>query len=160
MSAWDSFFMAEVGASAALAGLLFVGISINNAKILRTSALPDLALRGLALLFAILLVSSVLLLPGIGTPTLGVVLIVVGGGLSAVIDAIGIRGFRHLEAQYRPGQVFWVGLSGLATGLYPIAGALALLGVSGENYLLAAGFLTSFSIAITDSWVLLIEINR
>jgi hypothetical protein len=160
VSAWDGFFTAEVGASAALAGLLFVGISINNAKILRIAALTDLALRALVLLFAILLVSSVLLLPGVGTTALGALLILLGAGLAVSIDLIGVRGYRRLERQYRAGQVFWVGLAAVATGLYPIAGVLTWLGQTDGNYLVAAGFLTSFTIAITDSWVLLIEINR
>ena len=33
MSAWESFFVAEVGASAVLVGLVFVGLSINLDKI-------------------------------------------------------------------------------------------------------------------------------
>jgi modulator of FtsH protease len=32
MSGWDNFFLAEAGASAALTGLIFVGVSINLTK--------------------------------------------------------------------------------------------------------------------------------
>jgi hypothetical protein len=45
MSAWESFFVAEVGASAVLAGLVFVGLSINLDKIIAGSGLPGRAWR-------------------------------------------------------------------------------------------------------------------
>ena len=34
MASWENFFIAEVGASAAPAGLIFVGVSINLKRIL------------------------------------------------------------------------------------------------------------------------------
>lgn len=34
MPSWDQFYAAQVGASVALTGLLFVGISLNMSKIL------------------------------------------------------------------------------------------------------------------------------
>lgn len=37
MPGWENFFVAQVGASAALAGLVFVGISINLTKIVATA---------------------------------------------------------------------------------------------------------------------------
>ncbi len=45
MTGWENFFVAEVGASAALAGLIFVGVSINLNRILSLPRLPDRALR-------------------------------------------------------------------------------------------------------------------
>lgn len=60
----DDFFMAQVVASAALAGLLFVGLSINMAKIIANPALPSRALQALTLLFSILIVVSIQLVPG------------------------------------------------------------------------------------------------
>ena len=40
MSGWEGFFAAQVGASAALAGLIFVGVSLNLAKVLDSPHLP------------------------------------------------------------------------------------------------------------------------
>ena len=37
---WANFFFAEVGASAALVGLLFVAVSINLKRILEVPGLP------------------------------------------------------------------------------------------------------------------------
>ena len=40
---WESLFVAEAGASAALAGLLVVALSINLERILKGSGLPGRA---------------------------------------------------------------------------------------------------------------------
>ncbi|HTP91465.1 MAG TPA: hypothetical protein VMJ52_07010 [Xanthobacteraceae bacterium] len=50
MSGWETFFAAQMAASATLAGLLFVGGSFNLTKILSSPALPDRALAGFYLL--------------------------------------------------------------------------------------------------------------
>src|SRR5438128_7015144 len=63
MSGWENFLVAQVGASAALAGLVFVGVSINLARILSISGLPESALEALVLLLAVLVLSSLLLMP-------------------------------------------------------------------------------------------------
>jgi hypothetical protein len=49
---WANFFVAEVGASAALTGLLVVAISINLARILSFAQLPERAAEGLITLVA------------------------------------------------------------------------------------------------------------
>jgi hypothetical protein len=47
---WSAFFSAEVAASAALAGLLFVSISINLAQILANPNLPPRAAKAVTTL--------------------------------------------------------------------------------------------------------------
>lgn len=54
MTGWENFFIAEVGASAALAGLIFVGVSINLNRILSLPRLPDRALEAVSLLLTVL----------------------------------------------------------------------------------------------------------
>jgi modulator of FtsH protease len=53
-----------LGASAALLGLLFVGVSINLTKILGSRDPADRSLLTMILLLIILIVSSLLLVPG------------------------------------------------------------------------------------------------
>jgi hypothetical protein len=60
---WHDFFVAQVGASAALAGLLFVAISINIKSILEMPWLPARAGLTILLLLGALLEASFALWP-------------------------------------------------------------------------------------------------
>lgn len=93
MSIWDDFFVAETGASAARAGLLFAGISINMSKILAAPSLPNRALQALALLVSILLVASVARVPDQSTLAVGVELMPVGVAVvgTTFTPAFGVR---------------------------------------------------------------------
>lgn len=61
--AWANFLVAQVGASAALLGLLFVGVSLNLSKILSMPPLPNRALLAMMLLLGVLIASMLLLIP-------------------------------------------------------------------------------------------------
>ena len=47
MDAWSNFFVGELGAAAAFAGLLFVSVSVNLEKILQLGRLADRGLEAL-----------------------------------------------------------------------------------------------------------------
>ena len=78
MSGWENFFIAEVGASAALVGLVFVGISINLTRIMAITGLPERALEALIVLATVLIMSSLLLVPGQPPVLTGVEVLVFG----------------------------------------------------------------------------------
>jgi modulator of FtsH protease len=61
---WTDFLVAEVGASAALAGLLFVAISINLEKILEYKGTVTRASEALLLLLSVLFAGTFALTPG------------------------------------------------------------------------------------------------
>jgi hypothetical protein len=77
VSEWSNLFVATAGASAALAGLVFVAVSINIERILKFAGLPERGLETVLLLLGVLVVSVVGLIPGQGRPPLGVELLVV-----------------------------------------------------------------------------------
>ena len=60
---WGELFLAA-GASAALAGLLFVAVSINLDRIIALRSPPGAALGSIVLLVAVLMVSTFALVPG------------------------------------------------------------------------------------------------
>lgn len=64
LAGWTDFFVADAGASAALAGLLFVAVSINLGRILEFSHLPLRAGEALVALLSVLFVATVGLVPG------------------------------------------------------------------------------------------------
>ena len=77
---WQSLFVAEVGASAALTGLLFVAISLNLARILQGAGLSGRAGEAMVLLLAVLVVSTLALVPGQSSTARGAERLVAGRG--------------------------------------------------------------------------------
>ena len=63
IEAWADFCVAQIGASAALAGLVFVGASINLAKIIEYPRLVGLVLEAILMLSIVLGEASILLAP-------------------------------------------------------------------------------------------------
>jgi len=99
---WTSFFSAEVGASAALTGLLFVAVSINLSKIVALPHLTPRAAKALATLVGILFAASFGLAPGQPREQLGWEL--VGTGMLAWA-AITFAQYRHSRGNPYVGKV-------------------------------------------------------
>ena len=158
--AWANFFAAEVGAAAALSGLIIVAISINLRRILSFPQLPGRAAEMLILLVGALLASSFTLIPGqpvrvLGTEILGTGLLMTGAPL--VIQA------RQLRVTKTQPLTWWLWrhLLGLCAGVPVLIGGCFLLsGLSGGLYWLAAGILVTFAATVWNAWVLLVEILR
>jgi hypothetical protein len=162
MNDWQNFFVAEVGASAALLGLLFVSISINLTKILSFRSLPNRAFGALLALLAVLVVSSILLTPGQPMPFAGAEVFVIGLGVWAAITFFDVHLWRSTakDAEHRPRLKVLSVVDQVTTLLYVVAGVVIFkYGVVGVYWLVPA-FLFSFAKATMDAWVLLVEINR
>jgi hypothetical protein len=164
IAGWDDFFMAQVGASAALAGLLFVGVSINMPKILSSPILPRRALQALVILLAILVVSSMLLVPSQSVALVGLEVLVTGAATWVIVSVLDVRTLRSpvlVGTPYRRAYQTTVLLSQAAILPY-LAGGVVML-ATGESwglYLVVFAVILSFLKAISDAWVLLVEINR
>ncbi|HXW67107.1 MAG TPA: hypothetical protein VEL82_04430 [Thermoplasmata archaeon] len=160
LAAWENFFVAQVGASAALAGLLFVGISINMTRILQFPVLVLRAMQALILLVTILILGSLTLVPVATSTSLGIEVVGVGAIAFAALALLVRRVLQRTERQYRRGRLVDVAMCLGASSLYVAGGAtLALVGLAGL-YLVVPGILLSYTEAILSSWVLLVEVNR
>ena len=157
---WESFFVAQVGASAALTGLIFVGVSINLTKIIASPGLPGRAFEALLVLLAVLVTSSLLLAPGQSSKLVGIEVLGIGALVWGTNTKLQVDIWRQMEAQYHRRFIQQVVLNQVATLLLVVSGVLVLtLGESGL-YWLVPGFICCILAAFLDAWVLLIEINR
>jgi hypothetical protein len=75
---WSTFFSAEVGASSALTGLMFVAVSINHSRIVAYLQLTPRVAKALVTLVGILFAASLCLVPGQSKKLLGSELVFLG----------------------------------------------------------------------------------
>jgi hypothetical protein len=158
---WADFFAAQVGSSAALAGLIFVGVSLNLGKILSAPFLPRRAFLALALLIGIVVVASLMMIPGQTRVVVAVEVFAVGMLAWVGGSFVEIRGWRHAaDGGSRTTYVANALLLQFATVPYLVAAVLVFAGDDTGLYWLAAAVILSTIKAVADAWVLLVEINR
>jgi len=160
MSGWENFFVGELGASAALTGLVFVGVSINLTKIMASSYLPNRALEALVALVVVLFISSLLLIPGQAFLAIGIEVLLIGLLDWLTMGLLQLTTLRKMQAQYRRAYVRSIVVCQVAALSFVLAGVVLLIFGIGGLYWIVAATLLSFLAAFTDAWVLLIEINR
>jgi len=155
---WSNFLSAEIGASATLAGLIFVAVSINLSKILEFPGVPGRAAEALALLMGVLFVCTFGLAPNQSERSLGIEFLGVGSLLwiMTVILAVGQLRRKHpwrwLISRFA--------LCQCATLSFCIAGIALLLGHPSGMDWLVPGCIFSFAASMTSAWVLMVELLR
>jgi hypothetical protein len=160
MIGWHDFFIATAGASAALTGLIFVGVSINLNKILAIPSLPSRALISLMLLLTILIASLILLVPSESISTLAIEIIIIGLISWAAISKVDYDIFKNKVKQFRRVYLLHMSVNQIAILPYIICGLYLFKGDASGMYWLVVSIIFSFLKASLDAWVLLIEINR
>ena len=155
---WSDFLVASSGASAALAGLVFIGISINLKPILEMAGLPARAGQTIVVLATALGVSLALLGPGESRVVAGLEVLIVGGGGWLAVTIIQARsGEPHDVRAQRRRSMFFVQV---ATVPFVIGGVSVLVSFGGGLYWMQAGVVLSLLVGLANGWVLLIEILR
>jgi modulator of FtsH protease len=166
MKAWESFFVAEVGAAAVLAGLIFVGITINLQKLLERPLLSRAAWVSLMMLMEVLIVSSFLLIPEQPLLALGIEVVSVGLVGWIVLTVVTFLQFnRSVQDGFVEAQAWYVRvaiflLSQIIALPIVISGVLLMLHIESGVYWLVPGILTALPYALYMGWVLTIEVNR
>jgi modulator of FtsH protease len=157
---WQDFAVAVAGATAALAGLLVVAVSINVREILSDSRTVQRAVSTLIALTTPLVIAVLLLIPGQSNTALGIELVVVGLVVGAVLaplnSPVGLQPERTM-GQWYIGSAIPITLLVVPTIIGGIGTATDTLG--GLYWLPPAVIVTVVS-ALAQAWVLLIEILR
>ena len=143
-----------------MTGLVFVGLSLNMAKILATPGLPGRAGEALILLGGTLLIALLLLVPHPSRHALGTTLLALSLAVWGGPTALQVRTVRRHDWQRRETLLFRVTLGQLATLPFLIAAVALLAGQGGALYWLVPGMLISLVAGMVAAWVLLIEILR
>jgi hypothetical protein len=156
---WHDFFVAQAGASAALAGLMFVALSLNIEKILKSPWLPPRGAATMVLLIGSLIQALVALWPADKLVLPGLEELVLSVIVWAYATWLLLAGARTPK-QYG-GTTIGVVLTQVAT-LPAVAGAIAIVAFgAGEGvYAIAISLLMAIVVGIINSWVLLVEILR
>ena len=160
LESWKDFYVAATGASSAMAGLVFVALSINLTKILTAPGLPARAAETILVLSAALIAGLVGLIPGQSAQTFGLELAAVGLTAWGVPTAFQIVAAKANQYQSRGRFLLRVALHQVATVPLLMASVLMLTASSNGEYWLAAGMVLTLVVGLLNAWVLLVEIMR
>ena len=155
---WNDLFVMTGGAAAALAGLLFVAVSLNHEEILKANALPTLAAQAVSSLIGLVVLSVCVLLPDQSVSTLGIELLVLGVLLAVIALVPTLRGLREVERFWWQAQRLAVTTVAVIPLL--VATVLLLLGNEAGMYWAALEVVVAIAAATFNAWILLIEIRR
>ena len=160
MGDWTTFFAAQVGASAALTGLVFVALSINLVRIIELPQLVHRAAEALIILVAPVLVGLAVLAPSTSRRTVGVVAFVIAAVAATLVNLLLLRGRAH--ARGRPVFEFRIRVAVAELAVIPAVVGSALLIANSTSGLRAIALGAALSIVggMVDGWVLLVEILR
>jgi hypothetical protein len=144
-----------VGASAALAGLLFVAVSINLGQILKYPHLPTRAVEALATLLCVLVISTFALVPGQTVLVDGIEMAATG------LVTWGIQTIALIHTRKSGYETFVRYFFNQVPPLpFVVGGILLALGYSSGTYWVVPGTLLCILSGIYCAWVLLVEIQR
>jgi hypothetical protein len=158
-AAWHDLFVALAGAAAALTGLIFVAVSMNLTQILKYRQLPVRAVETLAVLAGLLLLAVFMLVPGQSRVVLGAEILALGTVLAAAL-LFGRLRLPRVAGEPRTWTVVPVVVILAGTVPMIVAGISLLAAAGGGLYWLVAEIVLGLTGALTNAWILLVEIQR
>jgi hypothetical protein len=157
---WTGFGTAVATAAAALAGLLFIAVSINLRQILEVPGLPSRAAQTLIQIATALVAALLVVVPGQARTALGLELLPTGlviGSVQIYLDLTVEHGEEDTLWRRMLGRVFPAVTS---CGCLVLAGSTLLGQAGGGLYWLVPSVLAAVLFGLINVWVLLVEILR
>jgi modulator of FtsH protease len=155
---WSDFLVATSGTAGALAGLVFVALSINLSRILQLPGISGRAAETIVLLAATLIGALLALVPGQPPGRLGLMLLVLWLAAWGPPTALQIKDL--LRREYLRYNILRFVLHQAAT-LPLLLAALSLRGyLAGGLAWFALAVVLSITVGLLNAWVLLVEILR
>jgi hypothetical protein len=157
---WTAVFAALVGASAALTGLLFVSISINLTHVIKGPGLIGRAVEVLILLTSVLIISTMLLIPGQDSGATSIEILTAAALELVLLSVIHIRAPRRALGVSPPMFAMRVAAAQACPLLMIVGGVSLLVQNGGGLYWIVPAMVAAMVAAIIGAWVMLVEILR
>jgi hypothetical protein len=160
LKVWTDFNVAMVGATAALAGLLIVAMSVNLKSIVTSVALTARVAAALSMLVVALAASALGLAPEQPIWAYGLE-VLAATAVGAFFELQAIREIHHQPIFSRT-QRFTKSLAGTTPVVAYLVGSVLLIVGFGEAglWFVAVGAILAIASAILHSWVVLVEVLR
>jgi modulator of FtsH protease len=162
---WSDFAQAQLGASAALLGLVFVGLSINLRDVIGSRQLVNRAAEAVFGLAAVLVTATAVLVPEQSRGVVSAELLVIALSTFSVTFTLQRGASRETMSDdgHGPPPISILLRRGLDLGapvLLAVAGITLALEGGGGLYWWPVAIVTAFAGALLNAWVLMIEILR
>jgi hypothetical protein len=160
LEGWTDFNVAMVGATAALAGLIIVAMSVNISTIMTSATLPARAATSIATLVLAIVAGAFGLIPGQGTFAYGVE-VLVATLIAGVFQAHAINVIMK-QTSNRAGYRLLQSLAGLLPLAAFLTGSVLVVAGAASAGLVALAFGSVLAVisAIIIAWVVLVEVLR
>lgn len=159
-SSWMNFYVATAGAAAALTGLVFVGLSINLARVLEIPGMVARCGESIMLLGLALLVSLQSLIPGQSLLRLGWEIGPISLAAWVVPVLMQWRSYHKRHFRHYMHLVIRTGLHQASTLPTLVAAVLLMNEHAYARYWLADGILLTLVAGMVYAWILMVEIVR